>query len=337
MPAVRRRADLRPGPADTRAMDQVLAMRQLRREAAAQSGEERRTYTPEQMYVLTRFAGLRADPANPNMLLPPDPSQMQERITLADLEQLLVGNNSGPISPELQEYIQGVRQFFHNWEVQHANNQLEINTPEATLPMSWLPEIMKLERALKAIQNTHPLYRGELDQSLSHSRTPEEIQFATATHLRVNQTNIQIASGGHASLSAEISAKELCQTLSLRNDTAPSSIRNAQDLAATRIDRENIIRLNRAPATVKLYDRKIELWKEWCIKLRQWDDYDLVTEEKLFLYLQTYIIPNGSKSRGSRKGAALGESGMDAHIKAVCSLYKVYIHQSLLMKIETGS
>ena len=55
MPPVRctcRLVNLCPGPANTQALDDALAMRQCQREANAQSGSQQRVYTPEQLAVL---------------------------------------------------------------------------------------------------------------------------------------------------------------------------------------------------------------------------------------------------------------------------------------------
>jgi len=56
---------------------------------------------------------------------------------------------------------------------------------------------------------------------------------------------------------------------------------------------------------------------------RHFEDHDTLTENKLFLYLHSEIIPNGVQTYDKRKGAALSEEGLDGYIKPVVALYKV--------------
>jgi hypothetical protein len=310
---------LRPGPADTAAMDRVLAMRQLQREAAAQSGERQRVYNPQQLAVLTRFSGIRADPANPGQLLPPDPSKMEDRITIDDLKELC--SRAGPIPSALEEFIDATQAFDARLERDHTS-QLNVEVQSLSLPISWLPEILQQERLLRRLQNTNPLYRPEFDQSTTHSRTFEEREFAIAGNVdRIMHTlNPNANQSGRLLLASELTASLSIQASS---SLVPSNIQNAKDLATAQLQSETVIRENRAASTTKLYDAKIKDWIHWCTDIRHFQDFDIVTESKLFLYLSSYIIPNGTRCKGKRKGAALSVSTLDAYVKAICSLYKV--------------
>jgi hypothetical protein len=110
--------------------------------------------------------------------------------------------------------------------------------------------------------------------------------------------------------------------LTTEDSTKLTNLRNARDLAAATQSAEQLIRANRAASTRKSYDQKIERWKQWCME-RHFEDHDTVTENKLFLYLHSEIIPNGVQTHGKRKGAALSEEGLDGYIKPVVALYKV--------------
>ena len=114
----------------------------------------------------------------------------------------------------------------------------------------------------------------------------------------------------------------LAVSLIAENSTDLINLRNARDLAAAKRSAELLIRSNRAKSTKKSYDQKIERWKQWCMK-RDFEDHDVVTENKLFLYLNSEVIPNGVQTKGKRKGAALSEEGLDGYIKPIVALYKV--------------
>jgi hypothetical protein len=322
---------LRPGPADTAAMDRVLVMRQLQRQASTESGQRRHTYTPQQIAVLTRFSGIREDPGSPGHLLSPDRSQMEERISIDDIEALFL--RTGPVPAVLKDFIQEIRAFDAAITAEHTV-QLEA-TELSGLPASWLPEILQQEKIIRRIENTNPLYRAELDQSQAHVRTVQEQTFAMTGNInRITRANGNIQP-------SILLASELATSLSVQatSNLPLSNVENARDLAEAQLQCETLIRENRAAATIKMYDAKIKDWIHWCTDIRHFDDFDIVTEQKLFLYLTSYIIPNSAKCQGPRKGAALSRSGIDAHVKAICSLHKVYFFYYILilmLPIETG-
>ena len=287
MPPVRRTrrlVNLRPGPANTQALDDALATRQRQREANAQSGSQRRVYTPEQLVVFTQLAGIRADPTNPGMLLPPDPSLKKDRRTTLDGVYALLTGDGHDISPALRDYINKVADLIKEQEQELENSSIAKSSLPPTLPLSWLPEILRQEQLLRRIQNNNPSYRPKLDLSESHPRTQEERNFAMAGNIcRIDKVVPGQVEG--------ILASELCVTLAQQNGTMSIASRNAQELAEARVDREDIIRQNRAPSTTKIYNSKISAWRKWCLEVKQYEDCDLVTEDKLYVYLKQEIIP----------------------------------------------
>jgi len=120
----------------------------------------------------------------------------------------------------------------------------------------------------------------------------------------------------------KIMASDLAARLTTEDSTELTNLRNARDLAAATQSAEHLIRLNRAASTRRSYDLKIEQWKQWCAE-RHFEDHDTVTENKLFFYLNSEVIPKGVQTQGKRKGAALSEEGVDGYIKPVIALYKV--------------
>ena len=56
---------------------------------------------------------------------------------------------------------------------------------------------------------------------------------------------------------------------------------------------------------------------------RDFEDHDVVTKNKLFLYLNSEVIPNDMQTKGKRKGVALSEESLDGYIKFIVALYKV--------------
>jgi len=120
----------------------------------------------------------------------------------------------------------------------------------------------------------------------------------------------------------KIMASDLVASLTAEDSTQLTNLRNARDLAAAKHSAEELIRANRAASTRKSYDQKIKRWKAWCAE-RHFEDHDTVTENKLFLYLNSEVVPKGVQTRGQRKGAALSEESLDGYIKPVIAFYKV--------------
>jgi len=121
----------------------------------------------------------------------------------------------------------------------------------------------------------------------------------------------------------KIMALDLAARLNTENSTELINLRNARDLATATQSAEHLIRSNRAASTRKSYDQKIERWKQWCTE-RHFEDHDTVTENKLFFYLSSEVIPKGIQTQGKRKGAALSEQGVEGYIKPIIVLYKVF-------------
>lgn len=119
-----------------------------------------------------------------------------------------------------------------------------------------------------------------------------------------------------------IKASDLAASLVVSDAIELNNLQNALDLAAATKTAEQLIRTNRAASTRNAYNMKIEQWKRWC-EGRHFEDYDTVTENKLFLYLSSEVIPKGVQTRGKRKGVALSEEGLEGYIKPVVALYKV--------------
>jgi len=141
-----------------------------------------------------------------------------------------------------------------------------------------------------------------------------------------NQSNTQHRSGPQHQSDMQdqcnIMASDLAASLASRDSTELIHLQNARDLALANQSAEQMIRANRASSTRKAYDQKIKQWKQWCLD-RQFEDYDTVTESKLFLYLSSQVIPNGVQTKGKRHGTALSEQGLDGYIKPIITLYKV--------------
>src|SRR5438045_2244106 len=95
----------------------------------------------------------------------------------------------------------------------------------------------------------------------------------------------------------KVMASDLAARLTTEDSTELTNLQNARDLAAATRSAELLIRLNRAASTRKSYDQKIERWKEWCTK-RHFEDYDTVTKNKLFFYLNSEVIPRGVQTQG---------------------------------------
>jgi len=123
----------------------------------------------------------------------------------------------------------------------------------------------------------------------------------------------------------KVMASDLVASLAPENEDGDElvNLRNARDLAQASYCAEQMIRANRADSTIKSYDQKIHQWKQWCAD-RKFDDYDTVTERKLFHYMNSEIIPAGVQTKGKRYGTALSESGLDGNIKPIIALYKVH-------------
>ena len=121
-----------------------------------------------------------------------------------------------------------------------------------------------------------------------------------------------------------VMASDLATSLASEDTAELINIQNARDLATANRSAEQMIRANRACSTRKSYDQKISLWKRWCMD-RQFEDYDTVSESKLFLYLNTEVVPKGVQTKGKRYGTALSEQGLDGYIKPIVALYKVPI------------
>ena len=119
-----------------------------------------------------------------------------------------------------------------------------------------------------------------------------------------------------------VMACDLAARLATNNPAEMASLQNARDLATAMQTAEHLIRSNRATSTRKSYDRKVDDWKRWCTK-RGFEDSDTVTENKLFLYLISEVIPKGVQTGSKHKGAALSEEGLDGYIKPVIALYRV--------------
>ena len=65
---------------------------------------------------------------------------------------------------------------------------------------------------------------------------------------------------------------------------------------------------------------------------RHFEDHDTVTENKLFFYLNSEVIPKDVQTQGKRKGAALSEEGLDGYIKPIIALYKVSLPNDTILK-----
>ena len=104
----------------------------------------------------------------------------------------------------------------------------------------------------------------------------------------------------------KIMASDLAACLNTENSTELINLWNAQDLATAMQSAEHLICSNQAASTRKSYDQKIEQWKQWCTE-RQFEDHDTVTENKLFFYLSSEVIPKGIQTQVKRKEAALSK------------------------------
>ena len=120
----------------------------------------------------------------------------------------------------------------------------------------------------------------------------------------------------------KIMASDLAARLTTEDSTELTNLRNARDLTAATQSAERLIRLNRAASKRKSYDQKIQRWKQWCAE-RHFEDHDTVTENKLFFYLNSEVIPKDVQTQGKRKGAVLSEEDLDGYIKPIVALYKV--------------
>jgi hypothetical protein len=127
-----------------------------------------------------------------------------------------------------------------------------------------------------------------------------------------------------------IMASDLAACLIAKDRVELTNLRNARDLAAATQSAEQLIRANRAASTRKSYDQKVARWKQWCAD-REFDDHDTVTENKLFLYLSSEVVPKGVQTRGKRMGTALSEEGLDGYIKPVVALYKVFSFNDIIL------
>ena len=119
-----------------------------------------------------------------------------------------------------------------------------------------------------------------------------------------------------------IMASDLVASLASGDSTESINLQNARDLALANRSAEQMIRANRASSTRKAYDQKMRQWKQWCLD-RRFEDYDTVTENKLFYFLNSEVIPKGIQTKGKRYGAALSEQGLEGYIKPIVVLYKV--------------
>jgi hypothetical protein len=190
---------------------------------------------------------------------------------------------------------------------QRVDNRPKTNNPNAEL------HLRKKQRTSSVNPPDWPLSKVKNNNGSNSSSTR-----SSSHEVYVDCDDIAVQSDSHD----VIMASDLTACLINNDGIELVNLRNARDLAAAKQYAEQLIRANRAASTRKTYNQKVERWKRWCIE-RHFEDHDTVTENKLFFYLNSEVIPNGNQTQGKRKGAALSEQGLDGYIKPVVALYKV--------------
>ncbi|KAI9258619.1 hypothetical protein EDC94DRAFT_521552, partial [Helicostylum pulchrum] len=76
--------------------------------------------------------------------------------------------------------------------------------------------------------------------------------------------------------------------------------------------------------TIKAYGAKQKEWNAWCTEIKQFEDGAIVSDEKIRLFLNDYVIPRGNLNvkKDDNTKRTLGNESILSFIKAIQNLRK---------------
>lgn len=106
-------------------------------------------------------------------------------------------------------------------------------------------------------------------------------------------------------------------------------------------NRAHIVECNKANrflSTGQAYRIRFVRWTKWCLEEKGYEN-DLVTADRVLLYLRTNICAEVSQNKGKRSGGekrtTVRPSTVDGHVSALCSLWEEQKHANPPIRIDT--